>query len=39
MSPDRIAALLGVGLGAVLHRLRDTERVANDEAEVTDVCG
>ena len=29
MSPDRIAAVLGVGIGAILYRLRDAERVAN----------
>ena len=26
MSPERIAAVLKVGIGAVLHRLRDAER-------------
>ena len=37
LGPERIAEILGVGLGAVLHRLHDAERVAQDEKGASDV--
>lgn len=37
LSPERIAEILGVGLGAVLHRLRDAKQVAQDEEGASDV--